>query len=158
MSNKETKVDVKADGINGAKVVVAGRSVVRNAPPNTTLPDSGGQAEVSVDAKNIVGGELIVAGGHVIDFTEKLVQPLDELTNLLKDGLKDHQDKIADLEEIVGDLKEQAAKPETERNVSKVERLLKNIGTYLGVATLAVTQVDKVQKLFEVVMKFFNPG
>jgi hypothetical protein len=143
----ERTVKVKVDGMQGGKLVAAGGSVGENVQPGSLLPDHGGN--VDVDAKN-VNGELVVAGGDVLKFSKQVAVPLDELAELIKANLS-QQSQIDDLLEIVEELKAQASKPVEERNISKIGRLLNNIGSYIGLVTLAVTQADKAHQMFEVV-------
>lgn len=140
-------VKVKVDGMQGGKLVAAGGNVGENVQPGSSLPNQGG--DVDVDAKN-VNGELVVAGGDILKFANQVAVPLNELSELIKTNLS-QQSQIDDLLEIVEELKSQANKPSEERNISKIGRLLNNIGSYIGLANLAVTQIDKAHHLFEMV-------
>lgn len=149
----ERTVKVKVDGMQGGELVAAGGNVGENVQPGSSLSDHGGN--VDVDVKNIYG-KVVVAGGDVLKFANQVAVPLDELTELIKTNLS-QQSQIDDLLEIVEELKAQANKPAEERNTSKISRLLNNIGSYIALATLAVTQADKAHQLFEVV-KGLLPG
>jgi polyhydroxyalkanoate synthesis regulator phasin len=149
----ERTVKVKVDGMQGGKLTAAGGSVGDNVQPGSVISDHGGN--VDIDAKN-VNGEMVVAGGDVLKFANQVAAPLDELVELLKTNLA-QQDQIAYLQEVVNDLKSQASKSIEERNVSKMQMLLDNLGKFLGLATLAATQADKAHNLFEMAKRLLMP-
>ena len=148
----ERTVKVKVDGMRGGKLTAVGGSIGDNVQPGSVISDHGGN--VDIDAKN-VNGEIVVAGGDVLKFANQVAAPLDELTELIKSNLS-QKSQIDDLQEIVAELKAQANKPAEERNTSKLERLLGNIGNYIRLVTLAATQSDKAYKLFEMVKGFLT--
>ena len=142
------EVRVKIEGATGADFTVAGRTIATNVQPGSDL--SGEGANVDVEVSDLEGGTYEVAGQDVLRFADQVAEPLDELTDLLAKNLG-QQDQIEDLQEIVTQLKEQVEQPESSRNLSKIKRLLDGLGSYLGLATLAATQAEKAQKLFEMV-------
>lgn len=141
------KVTMKIDGAKNATVTAAGGTIADNAQPGT-LPGSEG-GDVDMDLKQLEGGTYTAAGGDVVRFAQ-VAEPLETLAELISQNLT-QQDQIEHLQELVADLKAQAEKPPEDRNISKIKMLLNNIGSYLGLASLAATQAEKAQALFETV-------
>jgi hypothetical protein len=83
--------------------------------------------------------------------------PLDELVGIIVDNLNNLSEK-KDVQEIAADLLNEAQKPEPEKNASKIRRLIESLGGYIGLATLAATQVEKAQQLFEKVQQLLTGG
>lgn len=143
----ERTVKVKVDGMQGGKLTAAGGSIGDNVQPGSVISDHGGNIDIDVKKLN---GEMVVAGGDVLKFANQVAAPLDELTELIRANLS-QKSQIEDLQEIVAELKAQTNKPAEERNTSKIDRLLGNVGSYISLGTLAATQADKAYKLFEMI-------
>jgi hypothetical protein len=90
-----------------------------------------------------------VAGADII------VEELNDLGKLIASSQKKKDDREY-VGEIVQELAEQASKPETERNEPKIKGLLNSLGKYVGLASYALTQGEKIRTLFEHVMRFFG--
>jgi nucleoside-diphosphate-sugar epimerase len=145
-------VKVKIDGMKNGEMTVAGGTVAKNVSPGTRLDNRGG--DVDIEAKD-VRGKVVIAGGDAVEFAKEISAPLDELAKLVQTNLA-QQDQIEYLQEVIVDLKAQASKPSSERNKSKVTMLLNNLGSFINIATLAVTQADKAKVLFETVKNLFG--
>jgi hypothetical protein len=141
------KVTVRVEEAKNAIVTAAGGTITDNVQPGVPLGSEGG--DVEMDLKKLEGGTYTATGGDLVRFTQ-IAEPLQELADLIAQNLR-QQDQIDHLQELVGDLKAQAEKPPGARNASKIRMLLDNVGTYLGLASLAATQAEKAQKLFETV-------
>ena len=142
-------VEAKIDGASNADVTVAGGIIADNVQPGSNV-STGADTHVKVEASNLRGGTYEVAGLDVLHFADQVTEPLDKLAEILAQNLS-QRDQIQDLRELVTQIKEQAEKPKPSRNSSKVKRLLNGLGSYLGLATLAATQAENAQKLFEMV-------
>lgn len=146
------KVTVRIDDAKHANVTAAGGTVSQSAQFAPPLSGEGG--DVEMDLKHLEGGVYTAAGGDVVQSTE-LTEPLETLTSLIGQNLT-QQDQIEHLQELVAELRAQAEKPPEARNPSKIKMILDNIATYLGLASLAATQMEKAQKLFETVKSFLS--
>jgi len=140
----KNKVDVNIKG-NKNETRIAGGSIGRS---------SSGDSENEVKAM-IEGDEnkQIIAGSDIEQISQ-INGVLSDLVNLLTAGLKEKNDKEF-VQEIINELKEQVAKPEPERNKSKIKGVLNNLASYVGLAGFAVSQAEKIKILYEQVLKFF---
>lgn len=149
---KERKTDMatskrvfKINGAEDAEVTIAGNTIAKNVAVDTI---SGLQAptEVEVDLTNLKRGKYEIAGEHVLLANQSVTILIDELARLISKTLV-QPDDIDDLQEIVTELKIQAEKSISQRNASKVKRLLGNMRAYLESAPLADSQAEQAQNL-----------
>jgi hypothetical protein len=138
----------KVSGVENADVTIAGNTIAENAPLDA-LPKENVLTDMEVTLENIKGGKHEVAE-NVLRYNQAADSPLDELVNLLSKTLM-QQDEIEHLQKLVADLQEQLKKPAKARNVSMIKMTLQNIGTFLGLASLAANQAEKAKQLFETV-------
>lgn len=149
---KRRKVTVKIDTAKGANVAAAGGTVSETTELTPSLGGEGG--DVEMDLKHLEGGTYVAAGGDVVR-SAQVTEPLKMLADLIGQNLT-QQDQIEHLQELVADLRDQAEKPSEARNPSKIKMILDNIATYLGLASLAATQMEKAQQLLETVKHFLT--
>ncbi len=143
----ERKVRLKTGDVTGAEVRVAGRDVRlggADAASETALPES---TEVEVEMGKVEQAQVVVAGRDVTE-PQSLVAALEALEAILVRGLADDA-QVADLRDLVTQLKTESGEPEEERNVAKLKRIVKSVGDYIGLAALMATQTQKVALLFE---------
>jgi hypothetical protein len=143
----ERKVRLKTDDVTGAEVRVAGRDVRlggADAASETTLSES---TKVEVELGKVEGSQVTVAGRDVTE-SQPLVAALETLEAILVRGLTDDA-QIADLGDVVTQLKAEGSKPEEERNVAKLKRIVKSVGEYIGLAALVASQTQQATLLFE---------
>ena len=148
------KVTVNIEGGKNLKLKTAGKDIIENAQAGYTPGSESSDVEVTL--KNVEDVTLDTAGSSIVRFA-KIAEPLQELKALISENLQ-QQDQIEDLQEIIADLEDQAQKPSEGRSASKIKRLLDGVGTYLGLATLATTQAQHAQQLFETVKGFLMGG
>ena len=115
-----------------------------------------GADSVVVELNNIKHAKINVSGGDITYFNV-VASSLDELVGLILNNLGDNNQK-EDVQEIASGLLKEAQKPEPEKNTSKIRRLVESLGGYIGLATLAATQVEKSQQLFEKVQQLLTGG
>lgn len=153
MSPKNT---VKANivGMENGEANIAGGSIEQGniAAPLASTIKGGNQIEITL--KNIKGARINVAGDQIHQVQAMVVQ-MDELVGLLHAGLKS-KDEQKDVEDMARQVLEEASKASSERNTTKLKRLLKDIGAYIGVASLAVSQAEQVKQLLEMVRGFLG--
>jgi hypothetical protein len=129
---KKRKVTVKTKDVTRSSVVTAGRQVSGEGQP--TAEGAGTEeTEVYVELGKVTDAEVVTAGE-------------DTLAPILERALE-NQEKIADLRDMVTELQAQAEQPPQDRNVAKLERILKSIGEYVGMAALTINQAQKVEAL-----------
>lgn len=152
MTQKKTTVRFTGKDIEGGEINVAGRGV------NKGQMGLQGEAadSVLVELSNIKNANINVAGIDVTYFNTVAV-PLDELVGLLVENL-DSRNKTQDVQDIASDILNEAQKPEPEKNKAKIKRLIESLGVYIGLATLAATQAEKAQQLFEKVQQLLTGG
>lgn len=153
MAKRRNKVSVKVDGAKDASVTAAGGTIADGVQSGASFEGSSG--DVDMDLKQLEGGTYVGAGDNVLRFSNQVAVPLEELTELISQNLT-QQDDIEDMKELVAELKSQAEKSPADRNVSKIKRLLNNINTYLGLASLATTQAEKAQDLHSTVERLLS--
>jgi len=151
MAQKKT-VKFTGTHIEGGEINVAGRGV------NKGQMGLQGEAadSVLVELSNIKNANINVAGTDVTLFNA-IAAPLDELVGLLVEALNDRGDKQY-VQEVASGLLDEAQKPVPEKNQSKIKQLLNSLGSYIGLATLAATQAENAQQLFEKVQHLLTGG
>jgi hypothetical protein len=144
---KKRKVTVKTKDVTRSSVVTAGRQVSGEGQP--TAEGAGTEeTEVYVELGKVTDAEVVTAGEDAILGTADadLGTALDTLAPILERALE-NQEQIADLRDMVTELQAQAEQPPQDRNVAKLERILKSIGEYVGMAALTINQAQKVEAL-----------
>jgi hypothetical protein len=144
MSSKN-KVDITIKGNRNAGVF-AGRSI-----GNSSLEESENEVKTFIEGDD---NQAMIAGSDI----EKLSQvndALSELADLLKNALKDKDEK-EDVQELIEQIKEQAAKSEPARSKPKIQRVLTSLSSYIGLVGVAVTQAERIKALYEQILVFFK--
>lgn len=154
MSQKKT-FKFTGSHIEGGEINVAGGSINKGRSEQVGHP---GEAvdSVAVELTNIKHANINVAVKDITYFNT-MAAPLDELVGLLVDNIDSHNDK-QEVQKIATDILNEAQKPEPEKNESKIKQLIESLGGYIGLATLAATQAEKAQQLFEKVQQLLTGG
>ena len=138
--NSKNKVAIRVKGKDNISVVVGGS--VGGASSGV----SENELRVSVDGDK--HSTVAVAGDVGQD-------ALSEFRDVLISSLLNKNDKD-NVFEIVVQLGEQANKPNEERNVSKIKRLLNDLSSYIKLASATVINIEKVKMLYSQIVKFFG--
>jgi len=154
MSTKKT-VKFTGSDIEGGEINVARGNINKGQSELTGKPEEGADSVV-VKLSNIKHANINVAGADITYFNA-VAAPLDKLVGILVDNLDSRNEK-QDVQEIASDILNEAQKPESEKNTSKIKRLIESLGGYIGLATLAATQAEKAQQLFEKVHQLLTGG
>jgi len=144
MSSKN-KVDSTIKGHRNV-VIVAGRSIGRSSPD-----------ESENEVKSLIVGdsnEVMVAGSDV-EKSSQVDEVLFELGDLLKRALKNKDEKEY-VQELIEQLKGQAAKSESDRSKPKIQGALTSLSSYVGLVGFAVTQAERIKALYEQGLTFFK--
>lgn len=136
----KNKVAIRVKGKDNISVVVGGS--VGGASSGV----SENELRVSVDGDK--HSTVAVAGDVGQD-------ALSEFRDVLISSLLNKNDKD-NVFEIVVQLGEQANKPNEERNVSKIKRLLNDLSSYIKLASATVINIEKVKMLYSQIVKFFG--
>jgi len=151
MTKKKANKRIMLRGIKNSKIAVAGQDIIENASPNVLLhKQETADVNTKIEIEDIDGGEYKVAARSIIQYSWKETSALDELADLLATALT-QQEQIDYLKEVVAELKMQIEKPVSERSQFKIKQLLNNISTFLGLVSLAATQVERAKNLLETI-------
>lgn len=154
MAQKKT-VKFTGTHIEGGEINVAGGSINKGQSGQMGQSRDGADS-ILVELSNIKHANINVSGADITYFNA-VAAPLDELVGLLVENLNNRNEK-QDVQDIASDILNEAQKPEPEKNTSKIKRLIESLGGYIGLATLAATQAEKAQQLFEKVQQLLTGG
>ena len=108
--------------------------------------------EVIADLQDIKNSKIQVSGGNILNDTQVLEPLLKELIENLIPYLPEKSQR-QDLQDVADEVLLQSAKPAEEKNIPKIQRLLNSLSGYIGMTSLALTQVEKIKGLFEGIQK-----
>ncbi|RLC75242.1 MAG: hypothetical protein DRJ03_30570 [Chloroflexi bacterium] len=149
----ERGVQLKTGDVANAEIRVAGRDVRLGGAEIASETAPSESTEVTVELGKVEGAQVAVAGRDVTE-SQSLVAALEALEAILIRSLDGAQ--IADLKDLIAQLKAEGDKPEKERNVARLKRIVKSVGEYIGLAALIATQAQKATLLLEQIKKLLG--